>query len=107
MKLTIIATIFALTSGIMAAPSPITSLRARTPETLDKRAGCPAPGTGNVDPCCHSDGPDGPYCRSRRNCYTRCGPSGPIDHGGPIGCILGKPSLLQGANKTCALTIRV
>ncbi|KAJ4350095.1 uncharacterized protein N0V89_008716 [Didymosphaeria variabile] len=111
MKFSIIASIFALASIGMAAPSPddavkinqalanyekITSLKARAAApgaTLNKRGPCPEPGSGNIDPCCFDGGPD-ENCQSRSNCYTRCGPSGPNDIGGPLGCLAGKLSLL-------------
>jgi hypothetical protein len=64
----------------------------RTPATLNRRGPCPEAGSGEIDPCCFDGGPD-ENCRSRSNCYTRCGPSGPADHGGPGGCVAGNLSL--------------
>ncbi|KAL6708777.1 hypothetical protein ACN47E_002473 [Coniothyrium glycines] len=107
MKSTLIASILALASISFAAPSPndsvkinqalasyakITSFKPRAADTLSSRAACPEAGSGEIDPCCFDGGPDD-GCRSVSNCYERCGPTGPDDIGGPLGCIGGCASV--------------
>ncbi|KAL5382223.1 hypothetical protein DPSP01_006623 [Paraphaeosphaeria sporulosa] len=87
MKFSIIASIFALASVGMAAPTQDGAVK-----TLNKRGPCPEAGSGNIDPCCFDGGPD-ENCKSQSNCYERCGPSGPNDQGGVLGCIAGCASV--------------